>query len=66
MFLLNCFGSLAFFSAFLFATLAFITDLTIGPAAVKDLDGAVGVVAERAGGGGGGDGVTTSLFFSGF
>ena len=54
------------FSAPIFAILAFITDFAVGAAAVKDLDGAIGKAAERAGGGGGGDSVTTSLFFSGF
>ena len=66
MFLLHCFWSLVFFSALLFATLASITDFAVGAAAVKDLDGAIGGVAETAEGGGGGNGVTTSLFFSGF
>ena len=54
------------FSAFLFATLASITNFAVSAAAVTDLEGSIGGVAEKAGGGGGGDGVTTSLFFSGF
>ena len=68
MFLLNCFWSLAFFSALFFATLASITDFAVGAGAVKDLNGAIGGVAETVGGGGGGSGggVTTSLFISGF
>ena len=66
MFSLNYFLSLAFFSALIFATLASITDFAVGAAAVKDLDGAIGGVAESAGGGGGSNGVTTSLLFSGF
>ena len=50
-------------SALLFATLASITGFAIGAAAVKELDGAIGGVAERAGGGGGGNGVTIHYFF---
>ena len=66
MFLLNCFWSLNFFSALLFATVASITDFAVGAAAVKDLDGAIEGVAEIAGDEGGGNGVATLWFFSGF
>ena len=47
---------------------ASITDFAVGAGAVKDLNGAIGRVAETVGGGGGssGGGVTTLLFISGF
>ena len=47
MFLFNSFWSVTFFSALLFATVASITDFAVGAAAVKDLDGAIGGVAEN-------------------
>ena len=50
-------------SALFFATFASITGFAIGAAAIKELDGAIGGVAERAGGGGGGNGVTIHYFF---
>ena len=50
-------------SGLFFATFASITGFAIGAAAIKELDGAIGGVAERAGGGGGGNGVTIHYFF---